>query len=133
MYWLEWQLTEANKNESIHKLKWSKYKLYTLQGFWNYVFLFVCLFFPANYALFFGKLCGKKSQIMRIVHYFNLLSLEIFFAFTFNTKLSLLKAKTELNYIGVQAYSDLWGGGGSDLLAQKNHTMPKSVSVKIER
>ena len=27
-------------------------------------------------------------------------------AFTFNTKLSLLKAKTELNYIGVQAYSE---------------------------
>ena len=39
--------------------------------------------------------------------------------------------------IGVRAHSDLvgggGGGGGGDLHARKNYTMPKCVSVEIER
>ena len=30
VYRLEWQITRSNKNESSHKLKWKKYRLYTL-------------------------------------------------------------------------------------------------------
>ena len=30
VYRLEWQITRSNKNESSHKLKWKKYRLYAL-------------------------------------------------------------------------------------------------------
>ena len=67
----------------------------------------IMLFFSSNYALFFGELCPKNPELCTNhvnctiflgknfkLCFNNLLSLQIFFGFTFNTKLSIFKVKT---------------------------------------
>ena len=65
----------------------------------------IMCFFLANYVLFFGELCAKNpKKCMNYVNCtiflcknfscFNLSSLQIFFGFTFNKKLSIFKVKT---------------------------------------
>ena len=53
---------------------------FTMQGFLNYPFTF-------------SKLCGKNPEIL-YQKCFNLLSLQIFFGFTFNITSTIFKAKT---------------------------------------
>ena len=94
------------------------------QSFWNF------FFFPANYALLFGELCTKNAKscanyvnaarcctifFTKKFKCFSLLSLQIFFGFTFNTKLSIFKARTregKFNILpsrqGSFFFSELW-------------------------